>query len=143
RQISVQAPPLGLLTMVVGKDVNLASGETVTVAPVRYLVYPGRAGQQGEIVNASSADAPPPEEVRLEAAAPPGEPVRRPSGRPGRRLDAPRGHGVHGGRAGYGHPAMCPGWAPCRAHRGACRAHLCRLPTTELQRACTGGARPA
>jgi putative spermidine/putrescine transport system ATP-binding protein len=83
RQISVQAPPLGLLTMVVGKDVNLASGETVTVAPVRYLVYPGRAGQQGEIVNASSADVPPPEEVRLEAAAPTGEPVRWPSGTPG------------------------------------------------------------
>ena len=66
RQIGVQTSAAGTLTMIRGKDVMPTMGETVTVAPTRYLVYSGRPGQLGTV---ASADTPPPDEVRLSPAS--------------------------------------------------------------------------
>ena len=67
RQASLQIPPGTTLTMIVGKDVDLRPGESVTVAPTRYLVYVQPTTAADEAPGARTVDSAPPEEVVLPA----------------------------------------------------------------------------
>jgi len=67
RQIGLHVPPVTTLTMIVGKDDHPASGDAMSVAPVRYLIYAGQTSPPTQAVDTPVAEASPPEEVRLDA----------------------------------------------------------------------------
>jgi putative spermidine/putrescine transport system ATP-binding protein len=67
RQASLQIPPGTTLTMIAGKDVDLRPGESVMVAPTRYLVYAHPTRAADEVPGLRTVDTAPPEEVVLPA----------------------------------------------------------------------------
>jgi putative spermidine/putrescine transport system ATP-binding protein len=67
RQASLRISPGTTLTMIAGKGVDLRPGESVTVAPTRYLVYVQPTTAADEAPGARTVDSAPPEEVVLPA----------------------------------------------------------------------------
>jgi ABC-type Fe3+/spermidine/putrescine transport system ATPase subunit len=67
RQASLRISPGTTLTMIAGKGVDLQPGESVTVAPTRYLVYVQPTTAADEAPGAGAVDTAPPVEVFLPA----------------------------------------------------------------------------